>query len=224
MARRGAQRPYRNERCGLTGGLEVTPTSTGSGCSARRTGEHPGLHERASCATSSAVAPPLLTIASVCLLEIAAREPGSEKPRPMPDCSISQAALSFTWCSRRRAGGGASGVAPSGTTRSRALRLVSASAGRPPAGSRAKFSPTIGLVKNEPELTESGSSAVQHHALGRAQREHGRAHVGDRHPVAELGHRARTRAARRRSAALSARPGVAQLELDRDDQPVPARA
>ena len=49
-------------------------------------------------ATSAAVAPPVFTIASVCLDEIAAREPGSAKPRWMPACSISQAALSFTRC------------------------------------------------------------------------------------------------------------------------------
>src|SRR5690606_9551063 len=69
---------------------------------------------------------------------IAAREPGSENPRRMPARSMSQAALSLTGDS------GASG----------SRIQCGASSG----SARAKFSVTIGFVKKEPALTESGSA------------------------------------------------------------------
>ena len=50
----------------------------------------------ASSVTSSAVASPLLVIARACLEDMAAFDPGSAKPLWIPDCSMSQAALSFT--------------------------------------------------------------------------------------------------------------------------------
>ena len=45
---------------------------------------------------------------------------------------------------------------------------------------------TNGLVKNEPALQVSWSAGIEHHALAAAQPEHRLAHLGRRHPLADL--------------------------------------
>src|SRR5690606_39118757 len=107
---------------------------------------------------SAAVAPPVLVTARLCLLEIAARDPGNRKPRPMPAFSMSQAALSFTGGSVAGGGGaGMAGPSPRGAATSAGSGPTS-QRGAWGGSERAKFSPTIGLVKNDPHDTESGSA------------------------------------------------------------------
>ena len=86
---------------------------------------------RASVISSAVVAPPRLTSASVCLVEIPARP--TPYPRAKPARSISHAAEVLTRPSASGQLGGEPGIA------------ANASSGR------------IGFVKNEPALTESGS-------------------------------------------------------------------
>ena len=52
---------------------------------------------RASSASSSALAPPRFVRASACFDDSAARERGRWYPLPIPECSMSHAALTFTW-------------------------------------------------------------------------------------------------------------------------------
>ena len=94
-------------------------------------------------ASRSAVVPPRLVSASVCLDEIAAPPRGSAKPLPNPAFSISQAADSLV-----------AGTAPdsAGSRTSAPSRPVMAACAAASASSSSS-----GLVKNEPTLRVSGS-------------------------------------------------------------------
>ena len=94
----------------------------------------------------------------MCFEETAAREPGSAKPLAMPDRSMSHAAESFT----RGSGLSSGGTAPAAPA-SRASTVARGSGETDQRGasfgsSAANRAETIGLVKNDPALTESGSS------------------------------------------------------------------
>src|SRR5690606_9772196 len=80
-------------------GQSETPTSTVSGTSVTpNRSRTPSLTARASATTSSALAPPRLVIARVCLVDSRAGlcSPARPKPFAKPARSMSQAALVFT--------------------------------------------------------------------------------------------------------------------------------
>src|SRR3954470_4595052 len=114
-----------------------SPISVGSGSSEtpKRSRTPPAI-SRASAISSAALPAPRFVSASVCLAEIAI-PPGSPWPRWKPARSISHAADVFT--------------RPSGSGKRGGRSTRSSSAAK-------AASDTIGLVKNEPAETESGSS------------------------------------------------------------------
>ena len=112
----------------------------------------PSRTSRASATRSSAVAPPRLVSASVCLRR-QRRRAGAPKPRAKPECSMSHAALVLTRPSVRRE--------PRGVRRQR-RSLVG---GQERVGEERAGAPRVGVGR------------VEHHALARAQPEHGGADV-----------------------------------------------